>query len=329
MAIAYTRTPSSLTVVVNFRPTVIPSSHPNFNELCKLVTERDTTEAMVAPLLDVPAAISNFTGGEITVNNGRLFYRGVEIKNNLSSLILDFMRRGQGEAAEPFKAFLVNCRNNPDIGLIDTIYDWAVKGGLPITPDGCLLAWKIVGKDYMSLHQGPRGKLRHRVGDVVSEPREECDADRNRTCSRGIHFASIEYLEKGNYGGGLGGGNRVMAVKINPADITAIPTDYNLSKGRCCKLTVVGEVEGPKVKNFYDNAGRVFSGWEEPKRPKFEVGEVWITREGNEVMVTATDLPHPFYPVRVQGAEFYVVNEQGRYLGDRREHGYDLIRRIR
>ena len=31
-----------------------------------------------------------------------------------------------------------------------------------------------------------------------------------------------------------------MILKINPADVVSVPTDYNNSKGRCCKYTVVG-----------------------------------------------------------------------------------------
>jgi hypothetical protein len=32
-----------------------------------------------------------------------------------------------------------------------------------------------------------------------------------------------------------------MIVKINPADVVAIPTDYNNQKGRCCRYEVVDE----------------------------------------------------------------------------------------
>lgn len=302
MSVPYTRTATSLTVICNFRSTVIPSSHPNFKTLCELVTKVNTTEREIMPLLDIPTAITNFTGDEIKVVNGKLYYRGVEVKDNLAQVILGFVKSGDLSAALPFQKFLANCRNNPDLELVSTIYDWCVKGNMPITPEGELIAWKIVGPNYMSLHSGKRGYLRHRPptdttpGDVVTEPREECDTNRNRTCSTGIHFASLEYIEKGNYGGGLTGSNRIVAVVINPADITAIPTDYNLSKGRCCKLTVVGEVEKPKVKSFYDDAGRVYGGWSaQPVAPARQLrnwtgelnsGDVVTTRDGQRLTVT-------------------------------------------
>lgn len=287
MGIAYTKTATSLTLVVGFRPTVIPSSHPNFAKLVDLAKRPDTTEAMVKPLLDIPAAITSFTGGEITVYNGKLFYRGSEVKNNLASIILGFVKSGDETAAEPFKRFLANCRQNPDLALVDTIYDWCVKGNLPITPEGELIAWKVVGRDYMSLRAGKRGHLRHRIGDVVTEPREECDPNRNQTCSTGIHFASLEYLQSGAYGGGAN--SRYMAVVINPADITAIPTDYNLSKGRCCKLRVVGEVPREQMDGYY-GAAKVYD-WT-PSKPKarfpVKVGDVWRTKDGRQVRIEST-----------------------------------------
>lgn len=335
MGIPYSRTATSLSVVVDFRSHVIPSSHPNFARIAELVTKPDTTEATIKPLLDIPSAIVSYTGGEITVVNGRLFYRGSEVKNNLATVILGFVKSGDDAAAEPFRKFLSNCRQNPDLALVDTIYDWCVKGNLPITPDGELIAWKIVGRDYQSLHSGKRGRLDHSIGATVVEPREECDPNRNRTCSTGIHFCSIEYLQKGGYGGGLGGGNRVVAVVINPADITAIPSDYNLTKGRCCRLRVVGEVEGLRAPDFYGDA-KVYD-WEPqrraapvtPRAPRnragFAVGQVWANRAGAERTITEIG-DGSGYPVKA-GSD--VFTKTGRFNSESSVSQFDLVRLIK
>jgi hypothetical protein len=292
MGIAYTRTPTSLTLIVNFRPHIIPSSHPNFKQLSELATKPNTTERDITPLLDIPTAITSFTGDEIKVVNGKLYYRGSEVKNNLATVILNFVKSGDPAAALPFQKFLANCRNNPDLALVDTIYDWCVKGNLPITPDGQLLAWKIVQSDFYSKRAGKRGKLRHQIGDVVTEPREECNPNRNQTCSTGIHFCSMEYVESGSYGS-FDSGDRLMAVTVNPADITAIPTDYNLSKGRCCKLTVVGEVPHKAARDYYGTA-RVYDWSPAPVAPARKVrtwtgdlkpGDVVRLRDGRETTV--------------------------------------------
>lgn len=330
MAIPYTRTTTSLTLIVDFRPTVIPSSHPNFAQLATLAADPNTTEADIKPLLDIPAAITAYTGGEVKVINGRLFYKGVEVKSNLATIILGFVKSGQPEAALPFQKFLANCYANPDINLISTIYDWVAKANMPITPDGELIAWKLVQRDYKSKASGPRGKLDHSIGNVVSEPREECDPNRNQTCSRGIHFASVEYIEKGSYGS-IASGDRIIAVVINPANITAIPTDYNLSKGRCCELRVVGEIERQDQMAGYYGSAKVYGGWNKPapttprNKAGIAVGQVWAVRNGDRETITSIDATGD-YPVRA-GNNRYTAS--GRFNSETTVSQFDLVRLVK
>jgi hypothetical protein len=79
------------------------------------------------------------------------------------------------------------------------------------------------------------------VGDVVEQKRNEVDDIRDNVCSNGLHFCSMSYLP--HY---MGGNGRVVIVKINPADVVSIPSDYNNAKGRCCKYVVVGEHTDPE-----------------------------------------------------------------------------------
>jgi hypothetical protein len=97
------------------------------------------------------------------------------------------------------------------------------------------------------------------IGDVVEKKRNEVDNDRNSTCSRGLHFCSIEYLP--HYEGGHG---KVMIIKINPKNVVSIPVDYNNAKGRCCKYEVVGEYIGSnKEKKDYTEAPIVATNGQE------------------------------------------------------------------
>jgi hypothetical protein len=43
------------------------------------------------------------------------------------------------------------------------------------------------------------------------------------------------------------GGARTVIVKINPADVVSIPSDYNATKGRACRYEVVGEIDQDKA----------------------------------------------------------------------------------
>lgn len=318
MAIPYTKTASSISLVIAFTSTVIPKSHPNFDRIAELVVDPSTTEAELKPLLDIPAAISTFTGGNVMVVNGRLYYRGFEVKGNLAKVILDFVKSGQPEAAKPFELFLEKAFQNPDPHAAADLYDWVAASGLPITPTGDILAWKIVGPDYFSLHSGPKGKLRHRIGDVVEEERHTTDSDPNRTCSRGIHFCSAAYLP--HYG--TEAGNRVMAVTISPTDVVAFPKDYGLAKGRCCKLTVVGEVERAKAPTFYEKAGRTFD-WSQDTTIRYR--DKWLNRAGETVTIASTSAGGE-YPIRdTQGRRY---TKAGYFNGANSTSQFDLVRRV-
>jgi hypothetical protein len=106
------------------------------------------------------------------------------------------------------------------------------KNNLPITSDGHFLAYKKVRKDFKDCHTGT---MDNSVGKIVEMERHEVDDNANNTCSNGLHFCSKEYLNHF-------GGERTVIVKINPADVVSIPTDYDFSKGRACRYEVIGEL---------------------------------------------------------------------------------------
>jgi hypothetical protein len=58
-----------------------------------------------------------------------------------------------------------------------------------------------------------------------------------------------------------------MILKISPADVVSIPTDYNGAKGRCMRYEVVGQVDGPPSHAF---AGVVNSEYNKPVSPATE-----------------------------------------------------------
>jgi hypothetical protein len=258
--VPYNITDTTITAVVNFIPKVIPKSHPNFEAIKELLSSGKATEAELTPLLDIPKAIETFTDGEVVVKNGKLFFRGYEVRNTLAKLILQFIKEGKEEGAKPFKNFLVKAFANPDPRAALDLYDWVVNSGLPITPDGDILAWKAVRADYGSIHgRGTNGlTFDHHVGNIVEQDRSLCDANPDQTCSTGLHFCSVDYLSSGY----ASGGNRIVAVKISPTDVVAFPRDYGWSKGRACKYQVVGEVPYEQAKNFYPLGRRVYSGYD-------------------------------------------------------------------
>lgn len=255
--IPYSITETTITAVIGFIPKVIPKTHPNFDRIREALIAGEP-ESVLEPLLSIPKAIERLTDGDVLVKNGKLYFKGYELpaKSALVKLILGFTSEGKDDAAAPFKAFLVKAQSNPDPRAATDLYDWVVNSGLPITPDGDILAWKAVRDDYLSIHGGTRNpQFDHHVGNTVEMDRIDCDANPNQTCSTGLHFCSASYLP--NF---AGGGSRIVAVKINPADVVAFPKDYGWSKGRACKYEIVGEVPQEQVSNFYPQ-GRVYRGF--------------------------------------------------------------------
>ena len=79
-------------------------------------------------------------------------------------------------------------------------------------------------------------------GKIVEMARNEVDDNMHNTCSTGLHFCSKEYLD--HFGKVRDGKkkDRVVILKINPADVVSIPADYNSTKGRACRYEVIGEL---------------------------------------------------------------------------------------
>jgi hypothetical protein len=73
------------------------------------------------------------------------------------------------------------------------------------------------------------------VGQIVEMERHEVNDNKDQTCSTGLHFCGMSYLS--NFGG-----ERTVIVKVNPADVVSIPSDYNDAKGRACRYEVIGEL---------------------------------------------------------------------------------------
>lgn len=168
----------------------------------------------------------SYKGGAAEPLNNAIVDRIVELANS-------------GFDVSPMCRFMENLLANPLKSAIDELYLFLDACRLPITDDGHFIAYKLVRSDYKDIYTGT---MDNKVGTVVEMMRSLVDTDRNNTCSVGLHFCSKSYLPK--YGSDNRDSDRVLLVKINPADVVAIPSDYNNAKGRAWRYEVVGEVKG-------------------------------------------------------------------------------------
>lgn len=174
----------------------------------------------------------------IVITDETILIDGVEISSSLANQI----RRHYEDdlPIEPLVKFVQKVRLNPSYRIRNQLWLFIEasqnSGGFTIAEDGDILAYKKVRADYKDIHSGT---FDNSVGKIVEMERMNVDDDPNHTCSSGLHFCAYSYLS--SYGSS--GNDKVMLVKVNPADVVSIPTDYNNAKARCCRYEVVQEIE--------------------------------------------------------------------------------------
>jgi hypothetical protein len=223
-----------VTVMIDGCTRTIANDHTNYSKIREALKQRDYPT--VERLIDVVGSVHNFAKGSISIRDGQVFYGDLEVRGSVVDRILQMVR--EDFDAQPMLKFLENLMQNPSKRAVDELYGFLEATRLPITDDGCFLAYKKVNNEYRDFYTG---KMDNSVGQVLEMPRNQVDDNRDRTCSQGLHFCSLSYLP--HYHGGQG---RVVIVKINPADVVSIPSDYNNAKGRAWRYEVVGEYTAPE-----------------------------------------------------------------------------------
>lgn len=230
----FTISDKAVTVFIDGQPRSFASSHASYGAIRDAVLAGD--EEVVRSLTDVKAHIAKTTFGRVQIFDTEILVDGRQVSGRLVDRILEMVRLGS-DAISGYVKFLDNLLNNPSRTAVDELYLFIEACNLPITPDGHFLAYKRVRADYKDIHSGT---FDNSVGQVLQMARNEVDDNRNNTCSQGLHFCSYDYLPHFGHGGSQ---DKVMVLKINPADVVSIPSDYNNSKGRTWRYEVVGEIE--------------------------------------------------------------------------------------
>jgi hypothetical protein len=262
MSFPYIVQGSNITVVIGTTPHTVSKSHIAYNKLLNAIKAGDWET--VQDIIEPKKAVINFGQGNIEIEGDKIFWKGREMHNALTKRMVAMIQ--EDFPVEPLVAFMENLMENPSKRAVNELYGFLEKNTLPITSDGCFLAYKKVRADYLDCHSGTvlnkpaayltdedTAALAEAVGKnsevtvaveegvtVVSMERNLVDDDQNRTCSTGLHFCSQDYLRSF-------GGERIVILKINPRDVVSIPNDYNDSKGRCARYEIVDEIDKDKA----------------------------------------------------------------------------------
>lgn len=107
------------------------------------------------------------------------------------------------------------------------------SGKMPITEDGCFIAYKYVHElQDGSLVDCHTKTIPNNVGDSPSMALEDVETDPKVVCAPGLHVASWEYASNR-------GGTVLIACRVKPEDVVSVPNDHSHQKLRCTKYTVL------------------------------------------------------------------------------------------
>lgn len=230
---------SSLTVIYKGDSRSIDYSHAAFAKAEQFLKE-DKTEDLLN-LLDLNRGITRFTDGDFSIVDDEFRYKGKPAPKALSTRVVQLFE--QGFKYDHLMKFLERLSKNPSERSTEQLYAFLEHDHLPITPDGYFLAYKGLRDDFKDCHSG---KFDNSPGQKHSVKRSEVDDNPNVGCSYGFHVGSLSYAN------GFAQGKLVI-VKVDPADVVAVPYDSNCQKVRTCAYEVLceytGELNGPVRNN--------------------------------------------------------------------------------
>ena len=262
-AIPYILTEESVTVVVDGQAHTMASTNPAFTEVRKELFQDEHDVERITNLFDLSKAVEDYVQGSMEVKDSEVRYNGEVIHNYVVDRILDFMRRGL--PYKPLLRFLEKLMANPSRRATDELYRFLEHKSMPLTPDGCFLAYKGVRHDFTDHYSG---KFSNDVGQVLEMRRNGVCDNADLGCSSGFHAGSYEYAKGYCHGGG-----HLMIVKIDPSDVVSVPHDCDCQKLRTCKYEVVSlheTIETPLDDGLNSEYGD-YSDWDEDE----EVSDDW------------------------------------------------------
>jgi hypothetical protein len=184
-----------------------------------------------------------------TVENDLLFYNGRQVGDVIANRVIAMF--DEGHDVSHMARFVDNLFQNPSNRAVEELYGFLKNENIPITDDGCFLAYKAVRSTYFSKmgnknlilisgEYNEEGHINNSVGQIVRCERNCVDDDPNRACGKGLHVGGLRYAGPGGtwFEGHLG--DRTVIVKVNPRDVVTIPNESCL-KVRTCGYEVIAE----------------------------------------------------------------------------------------
>lgn len=246
MRYPFTLSDYSITVFAEGQMRTVLEGNKNFDALYNHLKGADHDAPTILRLSDPESVIRESVGGtNVEVRSGTVYYKGEAVHNALTDKLLSLL--DDGFDATPWIKFLENMMLNPSYRSRECLYNFLEKFDAPITPDGNFIAFKRIRKDWKDIHSGT---FDNSVGTVVKMDRAKVNDDPKHTCSAGLHICADKYLS--NFANATE--SRTVVVEVNPANVVAVPYDYNFAKMRVCEYKVLAEIEPAKIPDILSDS---------------------------------------------------------------------------
>lgn len=241
----------SITKIVDGTPpetVVVDKASDSFNTIFNLLIDNKLSDESVKDafhLSQPKRMVESFTSGKLKIEPAKgviTFFKDEKtapyvVNNSLSKRIVEMITKNGADGANALIKFMENLMENPSYRAVNELYGFLEHNDIEITDDGYFYAWKKVRGDYFDIYTNT---MRNAPGDSPRVSRNLVDENSEVTCSFGLHVCAKSYLN--SYGNSAG--NRVVKVKVHPADVVAIPKDYRNAKMRCCGYEIIEDVTG-------------------------------------------------------------------------------------
>ena len=223
----HTITLETITVIFEGKSHVVSKGDPNFTALSKALKGKQWDK--VSKLLTPAQGLQHWAKGKFKVVGDTIQYLGKDLPAELTDRILSMAANGENPTS--MCLFWERLQRNPSYRSVKQLFGFLNHVGIPITEDGCFLAYKGVTKDYKDRYTG---KLDNKPGAVQEWPRNMISDDPDLPCHEGLHVGALSYAQS------FAGDGRVVVCKVDPEHVVCVPKDESQRKMRVCQYEVIG-----------------------------------------------------------------------------------------
>ena len=138
----------SITLILNKKTYSIDKEHINYDKIKNCLSTRNYDK--LGSLLDISDTVTRKTNGKVSIKDGVVYYNGSALHNAITKRIIALIQ--QNFPFDFMVKFLENVMLNPSENSRNQLYNFLESNTLPITTDGCFLAYKRISSDFKDLY---------------------------------------------------------------------------------------------------------------------------------------------------------------------------------